>query len=68
MVKEDHCVYIKRPENIFTILSLYMDDILLAANNIEFFKTVKDWLYSNFDMKDISEATYILGVKIFKDH
>ena len=42
MVKEDHCVYIKRLEDVFTILSLYVDDILLAANNIEFVKTVKD--------------------------
>ena len=67
MVKEDHCVYIKRHKDAFTILTLYMDDILLAANSKEFVKIIKDWLHSNFDKKDIGEATYILWVKIFKD-
>ena len=67
MIEEDHCVYVKRSKDNFARLSLYVDDILLAANSKEFIKTVKDWLYSNFDMKDMGEAAYILGVKIFKD-
>ena len=44
-----------------------MDNILLVANSKELVKIIKDWLHSNFDKKDIGEATYILGVKIFKD-
>lgn len=32
MTEEDHCVYIKRPEGNFVILSLSMDDILLTVN------------------------------------
>ena len=67
MIEEDHCVYVKRSKDNFARLSLYVDDILLAANSKEFVKNVKDWLYSNFDMKDMGEAAYILGVKIFKD-
>ena len=67
MVEEDHCVYVKRSKDDFAILSLYVDDILFVANSKEFVKTVKDWLYSKFDMKDMGEAAYILGVKIFKD-
>ncbi|KAL0421379.1 UNVERIFIED_CONTAM: Retrovirus-related Pol polyprotein from transposon TNT 1-94 [Sesamum latifolium] len=35
MVEEDHCVYVKRSEKNFMILSLYVDDILLAGNNME---------------------------------
>ena len=60
MVEEYHCVYIKRSKDGFEILSLYMDDILLATNSKEFIKIVKDWLYLNFDMKDIGKTTYIL--------
>ena len=67
MIEEDHCVYVKRSKDYFVILSLYVDDILLAANSKEFVKTIKDWLYSNFDMKDVGKVAYILGVKIFKD-
>ena len=29
--------------------------------------TTKRWLSSNFEMKDMGEASYILGVKIIKD-
>ena len=60
-------MYIKRCENIFAILSLYVDDIQLVAISKEFVKIIKDLLYLNFDMKDIGEATYILGVKNFRN-
>ena len=32
MIEEDHCVYIKSSKNNFVILSLYVDDILIARN------------------------------------
>ncbi|KAK4390355.1 Retrovirus-related Pol polyprotein from transposon TNT 1-94 [Sesamum angolense] len=35
MIEEDHCVYVKRSVKNFLILSLYVDDILLAGNNME---------------------------------
>ena len=35
MIEEDHCVYIKRSKGSFIILSLYIDDILLADNDME---------------------------------
>ena len=68
MTEEDHCVYVKRLEDNFVILSLYVDDILLARNNIEFAQTIKEWLFSNFEIKDMGEASYILRVKIHMDH
>ena len=67
MTDEDHCVYVKRSEGNFVILSLYVDDILLVGNNLEYLITIKEWLSSNFEMKDMGEAAYILGVKILRD-
>ena len=64
MMDEDHCVYVKRSSDKFVILTLYMDDILLAGNNLEYLLTIKEWLSFNFQMKDMGEASYILGVKI----
>jgi len=64
MIEEDHCVYIKRFEGNFVILSLYVDDILLAGNSLKSVLAIKEWLSSNFEMKDMGEAEYILGVKI----
>ena len=65
---EDHYVYIKQSKEIFTILSLYVDDILLAGNDKEMIVTTKAWLSSNFEMKDMGKASYVLRVRIFRDH
>ena len=67
MIEEDHCVYVKRSKGSFIILSLYVDDILLAGNDMEMIITTKGWLSSNFEMKDMGEVDYILGVKILRD-
>ena len=64
MMDEDHCVYVKRSNKKFVILILYVDDILLDGNNVEYLLTIKEWLSFNFQMKDMGEASYILGVKI----
>ena len=60
MIDEDHCIYVKRSNEKYVILSLYVDDILLAENDLEYVKTIKSWLSKSFDMKDMGEADYIL--------
>ena len=60
-------MYIKRLNNHFIILSLYVDDILIAINDKKLIDVTKKWLLSNFEMKDMGEATYVLGVKILRD-
>jgi hypothetical protein len=67
MIEEDHCVYVKRSKGSFIILSLYVDDMLLAGNDKNMIVSTKGWLSSNFEMKDMGEADYIMGVKIFRD-
>ena len=44
-----------------------MDDILLIGNDVGMLSTVKMWLANTFDMKDLGEASYILGIKLFWD-
>ena len=68
MMEEDHCVYVKRIGNTFLILSLFVDDILLAGNDLELTYFTQKWLSSIFGMKDMSHADYVLGVKISRDH
>ena len=46
---------------------LYVDDILLIRNDIPTLQNVKSWLGSCFSMKDLGEAAYILGIKIYRD-
>ena len=48
-------------------LVLYVDDILLIGNNVKMLSSVKAWLFKQFDMKDLGEAAYILGIKVIRD-
>ena len=48
-------------------LILYVDDILLIGNDIEFLDSIKGYLNKSFLMKDLGEAAYILGIKIYRD-
>ena len=44
-----------------------MNDILLIGNNVEFLDSIKGYLNKSFSMKDLGEAAYILGIKIYRD-
>jgi len=62
MVSEDHCVYVKKTTKGIMFLTLYIDDILLARNNMEMIQTTKEWLSSVLKMKDMGVARYVLGI------
>ena len=64
MVSKDHCVYVKKTTMGIIFLTLYVDDILLAGNNMEIIQITKQWLSSVFEIKDMGEARYVLGVDI----
>ena len=51
--------------NVFLVL--YVDDILLIGNDVSVLQSVKIWLSKNFSIKDLGEATCILGIKIYRD-
>ena len=63
----DHCVYIWKCYDELTILSLYVDDILLAGNSPNMMSKTKSFLSSRFEMKDMGPTTYVLGIKITRD-
>ncbi|KAI3764505.1 hypothetical protein L2E82_14514 [Cichorium intybus] len=65
--EDDSCVYKKASGSIVIILVLYVDDILLFGNDIPTLKGVKAFLESCFSMKDLGEAAYVLGIKIYRD-
>ncbi|KAK8610748.1 hypothetical protein V6N13_081904 [Hibiscus sabdariffa] len=65
--EDEPCVYKKFSGSIVSFLILYVDDILIIGNDIPTLQSIKTWLSSCFSMKDLGEAAYILGVKIYKD-
>ncbi|KAK8631622.1 hypothetical protein V6N13_028405 [Hibiscus sabdariffa] len=66
-IRNEPCVYKKFSGSIVSFLILYVDDILIIGNDIPTLQSVKAWLSSCFSMKDLGEAAYILGVKIYRD-
>ncbi|KAK8676479.1 hypothetical protein V6N13_142053 [Hibiscus sabdariffa] len=65
--EDEPCVYKKVGGSVISFLILYVDDILIIGNDIPTLQSVKTWLSSCFSMKDLGEAAYILGVKIYRD-
>lgn len=48
MIKENHCMYVKWSKRSFIIFFPYVDDILLAGNDMELIVATKKRLSSNF--------------------
>ena len=62
----DKCIYYKFEENSHAIICLYVDDLLIFGSDLHIIVETKNMLSSHFDMKDLGEANYILGMKITK--
>ncbi|KAM2808794.1 hypothetical protein PS2_043635 [Malus domestica] len=65
--KMDDCIYLKFKGSNFIFLILYVDDILLASSDLQLLVETKKLLSTNFEMKDLGEAHYVLGIEIVRD-
>ena len=63
----EDCIYKKVSGSYVAFLILYVDDILLIGNNVEFSGKHKGVFEKSFSNKDLDEATYILSIKIYRD-
>ncbi|RVW90199.1 Retrovirus-related Pol polyprotein from transposon TNT 1-94 [Vitis vinifera] len=63
----DQCIYLKISGSKVCFLVLYVDDILLATNDKGLLHEVKQFLSKNFDMKDMGEASYVIGIEIHRE-
>ena len=60
-------IYIKVNGSKYISSVLYVDDILLPANDTDILIKTKQLLFSHFDMKDLGETSYVLGIQILHD-
>ena len=63
----DQYIYHRVSGSKICFLVLYVDDILLAANDWGSLHEVKQFLSKNFDMKDMGDASYVISIKIHRD-
>ncbi|KAK4384433.1 Retrovirus-related Pol polyprotein from transposon TNT 1-94 [Sesamum angolense] len=63
----DPCVYKRISGSTVVYLVLYVYDILVIGNDVKMLGNIKAWLPTQFSMKDMGEASYILDIKIYRD-
>jgi hypothetical protein len=64
---EDNCVYAKFKNGKYIFLILYVDDILLASSEVSVLLEKKRFLSSYFEMNDLGEARFVLGIEIHRN-
>ncbi|KAI9200924.1 hypothetical protein LWI28_015124 [Acer negundo] len=64
---DEPCVYKRIKGDKLVFLILYVDDILLIGNDVGVLTSIKEWLAKQFDMKDLGEASFILGIQVIRD-
>lgn len=60
-------MYFKVSGSKFIFVVLYVDNILLASSNIGLLENTKQFLSASFKMKDMGEASYVIGIEIYRD-
>ena len=58
----DHCCHIKKFDDNFIILLLYVDDMLIAGSDMQEINNLKRKLLRRFAMKDVGATNQILGI------
>jgi hypothetical protein len=62
----NQCICLKVSGSKVIFLVLYVD-ILLASNDLGLLHETKQLLSQSFEMKDLGEASYVIGIEIHKD-
>ena len=64
----DYCVYRLEENGQFIWLTVYVDDLLLISNNLDFLNQFKTRMSKTFSMSDLGEANFILGIEIIREN
>ena len=62
--KADYSLFIKKFNDSFIALVVYVDDILIASNNVREVEALKVSLDKHFKLKDLGGLKYFLGLEI----
>ena len=59
---DDQYIYHKFKGSRFIFLVLYVDDILLASNDIDLLLDTKSFLSKNFEMKNLGDISFVIEI------
>ena len=59
----DQCVYIKQSDSVQPIIDVYVDDLVILSDQQNALDKVKQALSARFQMKDLGELKFCLGIQ-----
>ena len=60
-------MYIYNHDDVVIIITLYVDDLLVAGSSTQVIETVKKKLMDKFKMSDIGDVSLVLGMEGTRD-
>jgi len=63
----DHLLYVKQTGEYLLIVIIYVDDLIILASNVSTLKWLKSRLEVEFEMSDLGELHYCLGLEFERD-
>lgn len=62
--KAYYSLFIRSQDGKFTALLVYVDDVILAGNNLQDIEATKLFLRRHFKLKDLGQLKYFLGIEV----
>ncbi|MCO5573197.1 hypothetical protein L7F22_026964 [Adiantum nelumboides] len=67
MADADHSLYVQKIDAGIMIITIYVDDLMIRNDALEAVEHVKAILCKQFDMKDLGELRYFLGIEMIRN-
>lgn len=61
------CIYSQVSGSKCVYLILYVENILLVRSDLGLLYETKGFLFKKFEVKDMDEASFVIGIEIFQD-
>ena len=64
MSDADHSLYVRVTHKGMVAIVIYVDDLIIRGDILDAIQDVKTLLQKQFDMKDLGELRYFLGIEV----
>jgi len=63
----DFCVYVAQVGDVKFFIVIYVDDLILVCDNKDKLLQVQEELFRKFEMKDLGDLHFFLGMEVERD-